>query len=240
MIYSSEFRVASHDCDRFQNVRPAVILRYMQECTNLQLHDFGPSYEELHDAHKAFILSKINMSIYSPLKAYTKIRVETWPLESSGVSFHRNSRIYNGDSLVAELATLWAMVDTDNKKFIRANEVEFGFDCDSEQLGIDPPGRMKLPEDIRLSLAGEYNVAYDNTDMNQHLNNTYYLEMFCDFLPLKENEMVSNVAVDFKKEASFGETLKVYRGEYDGSYYFRTVKSDGTVNSEAIITTDRI
>lgn len=238
MIYSVDFRVSSHECDAEENVKPSAVLRYMQEAANLQLFTYGPSYEDLHKSGKAFILSRINMSIYSPLHAYDNIKAETWGCESKGVSFTRCGRIYKGDSLVSELISVWALVDTESGKFCRVSDVKFGFECDGEVIDLDTPTRIKIPEEVNMGLVGEYNVRYSDCDINYHMNNTNYLDMYSNFLPPKDRQKIANISVSYQSEAKIDSVLKVYRGEYDGTYYFRTTTFDGKINSEAVITTD--
>ena len=66
------------------------------------------------------------------------------------------------------------------------------------------------------------------------MNNTTYPDMYSNFLPL-ENKRIAEITINYNKEAPAGDILTVYRGESDGVYYFRTVRGDGAVNSEAEI-----
>ena len=50
-----------------------------------------------------------------------------------------------------------------------------------------------------------------------------------------DNKRVAEITINYSSEAPEGDTLTVYRGEANGYYYFRTVRSDGKTNSEAEI-----
>jgi len=240
MVWSEQYRINSHGCDLNGTVKPSVILRYMHETANLQMQHCGPSNDELRKQGKAFILSKINMSIYEQLHAFDSIKVETWAAESRGVSFYRCSRVFRGDELVAEMVGVFALVDIENKTFCRVNDVKFGFDTEDMMLELDMPSRIRIPDGLDLTLRGEHTVTYSQTDVNMHLNNTNYLDMFCDYLPNIKNKRVITVSINYSAEAPLGETLKVYCGEDDGTYYFRTVREDGKTNAEAIIIAEYI
>ena len=240
MIYTEEYRINSHDCDFNGAVRPSAILRYMHETSNLQMHNYGPSNDELRADNKAFILSKINLSFYRELRAFDHIKVETWAVESHGVSFYRCSRVFRNDDLVAEMVGVFALVDISTRQFCKVSDVEFGFDTEPNMLELDIPSRFKIPDGIDLGLIGEYTVNYSDTDVNMHMNNTNYLDVFCDYLPNTKNCRVITAIINYQTEAPLGATVKVYRGEDDDGYYFRTVRADGNVNAEALIMTDRI
>ncbi len=241
MIYTEEYRINSHDCDMNGMVKPSAVLRYMHETSNLQLKTYGPSNEDLRKDNKAFILSKINLSFYSPLHAFDKIKVETWAVESKGVSFYRCSRIFRNSDLIAEMVAVFALIDTKEGKLIKVNDVEFGFDAIPEMLELDLPARFRIPEETDMRLIGEHTVNYSDTDMNMHMNNTNYLDVFCDYLPNNKYNRVITAVINYQAEAPLGSTIKVYRGQDDdGAFYFRTVRDDGKVNSESHIMTDRI
>ena len=72
------------------------------------------------------------------------------------------------------------------------------------------------------------------------MNNTVYPDMLCDFIPSMKGKMVVRCSINYLNEAPLGETFKVYRAEDDGSYYFRTVRHDGSVGIEAEIVLDEI
>ena len=89
---------------------------------------------------------------------------------------------------------------------------------------------IKLPDTI--SDVGGYGVHYGDVDQNRHMNNTKYPDMYSNFLPL-DGKRVRAITISYNNEAVIGDKLRVLRGENDGKYYFRTVRSDGKVNSEA-------
>ena len=91
---------------------------------------------------------------------------------------------------------------------------------------------MKLPS--TLTDVGGYGVHYGDVDQNRHMNNTKYPDMYSNFLPLA-GKMIRSITINYSNEAKIGEKLRVQRAEENGYYYFRTVRSDGQVNSEAQI-----
>lgn len=234
MKWTENYRINSHDCDASGKVRASLILRYMQETANLQLRALGPTSEQLISEDRAFILSRINMSIYGTLHAYEDITVSSWACESHGVSFNRCYRMHRGDELIAEAASVWGLIGISDRKIYRVEDIMLGFEVD-EPLELDAPKRVHIPRELSLSLVGERTVVYSDLDINQHMNNTNYPDMLCDFIPNMASKRILNVCISFANEARLGETLKVYMRYIDGTYYLRTVRSDGATNVEAMI-----
>ncbi len=234
MKWSEHYRVNTHDCDFSGFVRASLIQRYMQETANMQMKNEGPSNEELRARDMAFLLSRINVSVYSPLFAGDEIDVTSWGCESRGVSFLRCYQIRRDGDIVAEASSIWGLIGISDHRIIRVGEVELGFGID-EPLELDAR-RVRIPRGLNLSLVGERPVVYSDLDMNRHMNNTNYPDMFCDFISDMSGRRVISMSISYAHEAPLGEILKVYTGYSDGVYYFRTIRSsDGLVNAEANI-----
>lgn len=233
------FRVSSHDTDLNGVASAASVLRYLQETANLQHFRNGPTIDELRRDNKAFIVSKLALNIFRPLRSFDEITVESWLCKTRAMSFLRCGRILKDSRPVAELTSLWALVDTRNHKLLRADDIKLGFGYD-EPLEMEMPPRILIPQNVMLSLAGEHTVLYSETDQNQHMNNTHYLDLFCSYIPSIEGKTVVSATVFFHSEAPLGETVRVYRScnELDDIYYFRTLRDGGAVNAEAVIRLD--
>lgn len=232
MKNAENFRVPIHDADLNGIATASSVLRYMQEAAHMQFVKNPPTLEELRNGGKVFLLSKLNMSIYSPITAYDQIVAESWPCESKGVSFNRCGRILRGGVIVAELVSVWAFMDLSERRLLKTSDFSWNV-TNEEPLELDFPTRIKIPKDIQLILVGERQIVYSDLDGNGHMNNTKYPDMLCDFLPSMKNKRVAVISLNYTSELPLGENIKIYLGENDGTYYFRTVKEDGMTGAEA-------
>ena len=140
---------------------------------------------------------------------------------------------------MAEAVSMWAMTGVHDRKLHRVSEFDLPYGIDA-MLELDMPARMRIPEEVNLSLVGEHTVMYADTDMNGHMHNTRYPDMICGFIGDMKGQRVITMALNFSGEALLGETLKVYHGTSDGTHYIRTLKANGSVNIEAEIITETI
>ena len=125
---------------------------------------------------------------------------------------------------------MWALIDTNTKTLVKVNDFNLGLPT-LPQNGLIL-GAMKLPSTVKD--VGGYGVHYGDVDQNMHMNNTKYPDMYSNFLPLK-GKMIKSITINYSNEAVIGEKLRVLKAEENGLHYFRTVRSDGKVNSEAEI-----
>ena len=245
MKYVKTFRVLINDTDCNGVAKASTVMKYYQQIAHEQLQQVGPDSETLKKSGCGFVLSRVSLSIYLPLFADDEITAETWPCESRGTSFIRCGRIMRGEDIVSEIYTVWGLVGMYDKKLRTVDEYPVGAPPEPA-LTLDIPTRLRLPKNMELMLAGERKIVYSDVDTNMHMNNAHYPDMFCDFVPSHggKNRLVSNrpvaVLINYFSEAPLGETLKIYSGEEDGNYFFKTIRENGTVGAEAEIILDEI
>lgn len=235
MIYTSKYKVRWHDTDANRHITPTHLLMYMEETSNAHLCAAGMSLDALRDTRGlAFLLSRISMRIYQTLSVDDAIEVDTWVCESRGLSFLRCYRVRKGDEVVAEAHTVWALIDLETRKLLPASA--FPYDIEPEAaLGSEFSARVRYPALDAMEHIADRTIVYSDVDYNQHMNNTHYPNMLCDFTPEILSRRITGVTLSFLHEATLGHTLKVYRrarDEGDG-YLFRLQDSDGTVCLDA-------
>ncbi len=228
--YSMNCSVDVHDVDYNGLVKTSAILRYIQSAAQSQLTEVGMSYDELKARGCAFLLSRIKLEVLKPLRAYAPLRASSFACESRGYSFFRCYALESDGELVARAISVWALTDVGTRSLIRVGD--FNLPVPINPLPDMAIGHFKLPS--ALTDIGGYGVHYGDVDQNRHMNNTKYPDMYSNYLPL-ENKMIRSISINYVAEAAMGEKLRVQRGEADGKFYFRTLRSDGKTNSEAEI-----
>ena len=239
MKWTQEYKLGAAETDINSIASPSVILRYMQDSSNSQMSALKPSYEELIERGLSFILSKITVSLYGTLKAHESFTGETWACPSKGVTFNRCYRIMKDGNIIAEAASVWALIDVNERKLRRVSDVDFNYGEDAP-LELDAPTRFRIPSEVELTLAGERLVEYADCDLNGHMNNTRYPDIFCSYITSMKNVRPAKMSINFVSEAPLGDSIKIYTGFYDDAYYVRTVREDGKVNAEAEIILEEI
>ena len=226
--YAKEICVDIHDVDFNGVAKASALMKYVQLAAQAQLTENGMSYDELKNKNRAFILSRMKLEFTEPVRAFENLTAVTFPCESRGFSFLRCYKLKKGDKTVARAVSLWALIDTDTHSLVKVNDFELGLQT-FDPLDM-PLGRFVIP--VAMSEVGNYSVHYGDVDQNKHMNNTRYPDMYANYLPI-ENNRICEITINYQNEAPAGDTLTVYMGSDGDVYYFRTVRSDGKVNTEA-------
>lgn len=240
MRWTGTYRINANDADCNNVVSASAMLRLMQDAANSEMEEDGPSYDELFESGLSFILSRIRMSFYTPLRSHDQVEVQSWACESRGVQFNRCYSIQRDGLITAEAVSVWALCGVKDRKPHRVSEFEFGYRTD-DMLELDLPARFRIPEDVTMRLMGERTVEYADIDCNGHMNNTRYPDLLCSYLDCDlRGQRVISMGISFVSEAPLGETLKFYCGQSDGTCYVRTVRENGSTNVEAEILLEKI
>ncbi len=242
MRYTENYEITCHDVDVNNNIKPSLILRYMQETANHHMRDRKPSYTELFSEGKSFILTRITIEIYAQLHQFDKIQVQTWRCPEKGATFIRCYEISRGGEIIARAYSVWAVANRRTGKLCKASEVDISNYETEEPLELRLPTRFRLPKDLAMEKAGEKTVFYSDVDMNVHMNNTQYPDMLWNFIPDVMEKEVTSVNIRFMKEAPLGSQLEIYMAKTaelmpederaEETYCFMS-KINGEVNVEA-------
>ena len=221
-----------HDADYNGVIRASSLMKYIQSAAQTQLTLNGMSYEALRSMKRAFILSRIKMEFTESVRAYEPLTAVTYPCDSRGYSFLRCYALEKDGRTIGRAVSMWALIDTETRALVRVNDFELGLEThEPHTLALT---RFTMPTSVRE--VGTYTVNYTDLDQNCHMNNTRYPDMYSNFLPL-DGKRIRTVSINYLNEAPKGEKLRIERADgIDGyTYYFRTVREDGKVNTEAEI-----
>ena len=228
--YTKEFEIDTHEVDFNGVARASALMRIMQSTAEAQLTDNKLSYAELKGMKRAFILSRMRMEFTEPLRVSDKVFGSTFPCHSRGYSFLRCYQLTSRGVTVGRAVSIWALVDTDTRALVKVNDFDLGITT-YDPLDYELT-RFVVPK--TLTEVGKYLVDYSMTDRNRHMNNTRYPDMYATFLDM-EGKRIAEITVNYVNEAPMGELLTVLRAIDGDTVYFRTVREDGKVNSEAEI-----
>ncbi len=240
MKWSEKIKVKFHETDQNEIASVSQTFKYIQEAAMCQLNEQHPSYKELFEQKKAFVLSAIRLEIYEPIYAYDEIIARSWACPSRGLNFLRCYEIERNGEIICEAASSWALVSTDEKRLLTVEDVDTSAYYMDEPVQTERPVRVRIPSALPMSLVGEYIVQRSDIDLNGHVNNTNYPRIICDKIPNANNLRVKSIGIHFANEAMLNETLKIYMSKIDNRIYFRTIREDGKTNIDAELIVEEI
>jgi len=239
-VFNYESKLNVYNVDTNRCGRPAGLLREMQQCGSVQMATEKPSYDELLDEGKALMLSRLDMVLHEDVYLEEPIQVYTWPCPSTRATFLRNYMVKKEGRIAAEISSQWTLVGVESRKIMKVGDIDLSNYTHDEYKEVLTSTKMKITKEQAdgMEEVGSKQVLLSDCDYNGHMNNTYSLDMLCDYIPeLYETKYrVSYVRIHFGNEAPVGTKVIIKRLKTeDGKYLFQTFREDGQLNVEAEI-----
>ncbi len=202
------FTVDPSHLDQKGRVRPGALLYYAQEAALSHCRILG--VERLDNLFWAVIRHKVEITrLPEPGESFT---VETWPMPTTRTAFPRVAFAYDeqGNTLFS-IISLWVLMDKNTRAMVLPEKS--GVTVSGFLKGCEP----KVPASVlpkELPSAGFRQVAQEDIDRNEHMNNTRYLDWVWEALPAQWAEkQPKQVTICYLNEARLGQQMHLTLGE---------------------------
>ncbi len=209
MLTQKDVLVCNFDVQPDSFMKASAMFRYYQQAARENTDALGLTFEKMLEYGKVFVLTRMKHRVYSHIKGYDNLSVKTSSREIKGALFVRDFAVYNGEKLVAEATTNWALIDINTRRLVRPSVYEEFFGEKTALCSFEAGRKCDFIQDTD-SFEYLYKVTYSDTDENRHLNNTRYIDICLDALGgVSDEEVIVEVIIDFMTEAKMGEELLV-------------------------------
>src|SRR5699024_7610734 len=215
--FKAEFVIPFYESNKYGEVKPISIIRYLGETSELHSEDQNIGMDEMRRNNWAWILYKwkVRMEYYPKVK--DKIIVETWASNFYKFYAYREFVIYDVNmEEIGRARSLWIFLDTKRKRPVRIPE-KFGeiYNLIDEKVFDD---FQDLKEVLEIEDTIDLYIRKLDIDYNNHVNNSNYLEWILETIPVnfEEGYFLNEFEIIYKQESIYGETVLSHRDE--GTY----------------------
>ncbi len=219
--YNKTIRIRADQVTPFQYLRPSSLFRLLQDISIEHTEKLGFPKEFTLDKGLLWVIAKEHIEIKRMPKYDETITLSTYPSEMMHVLFPRSYEIRDekGDVIIHGDA-IWALIDIKTRKMINPTDHGIIIPDMSEGKEFRIPLGNKIPSELKEK--AEINATYSLCDLNGHLNNTSYLDIAEDLIPvsfLQEHEL-KMIDIKYIHEIKLGEKSIIQYGFDNNTYYF--------------------
>ena len=207
MIYRKEFTVTDLHLDRFQRLKPSVLLYLVQEVATDHAAMLGTDWNTLAGKNLFWAVIRHKIQITRLPESGETITLETWPMPTTRVAYPRATIAYDAeDKELFRTTALWVLMDTQTRTMVLPAKSGVGVPGILRELEADTPSSI-VPKS--LANTAQYTVGYSLLDRNGHMNNTRYLDWVDDLLPgdFHKTHPVRQISLCYLSEAMEGQLL---------------------------------
>jgi len=175
----------------------------------------GWGYDELAERNQAWVLIRSKMLIERQPVWGEKIILRTWPKLMEGVVAYRDFQILDVHrNILMAGSTAWTLMDLSSRKPVRLTGKEYKTgDLSSYNAISDKPSKIIWPDEMLI--VNEMTAKFGQLDMNNHVNNTRYIEWVMNEFPIGMllERQLREVEVNFIAEVKHQDEIQIVMPE---------------------------
>lgn len=208
--YEEKLTVKYSEIDQNQALKPYSLLNFLQDIASKNAEDWGFGYSFINPKNCAWFLLKYRMEFEDYPFDIQELTLKTEPRGYNKLFAYRDFELYHEKKLLARMHSLWSLVDIKNRTMVPISHII----DNNPRMSIfmkreDDLSFAKIPSIEKVELEKEFEVRYNDLDVNGHANNGNYIVWA--FEPLnfefKNTHRIKILDMIYKKEAKFGEKV---------------------------------
>ncbi len=207
-FYSKRYSLRFSEMDYNRVLKPSALLNFLQDiATNAaEVHNFGYSF--ISTNNYAWFLLKYSMRFYNYPVGLDEILIKTEARGVNKIFANRNFEICTKEGeLIARINSHWSLIDLTNKEILQPDKI---FECMPKfEKREDDLSFNKIHSLARVDYEKEFQIRFDDIDVNRHVNNANYIVWAFETLPyeFKNKYKLKNLDINYKKEVKYGNTI---------------------------------
>lgn len=210
-----EFNVKYSEMDHNLALKPFSLLNFLQDIASLNAEELGFGYTYMSSHNYAWFLIKYRMEFYDYPVNLLNITIKTRPRGYNKLFAYREFELLDSEKILGKIFSMWSVVDINSRQTVLISNAF------SENENMRP--YEKSENDLQFAkikpcessfISKEFEVRYNDLDVNGHANNGNYIVWAFEPLSLEFKTMhkIKSLDMVFKKEARYAEkiTAQVY------------------------------
>ena len=180
--------------------QPGAIFRAMQEAADGHCHVLDLTFEHLRELGVAWVLSRAHLHMEDYPILGQRVTVRTWPGKTKHMFFPRYFTFEAEGKTLGCASTLFVLMDLEERKIAPASRLGKPMPEFDILAPLPFPGNLRALDGAVMR--HDYLPVYTDLDMNQHVNNTRYVDWFMNQFPVEKHrrQMLGDLLVHYNAE----------------------------------------
>ena len=208
--YEERINIKYSETDQNLAMKPFALLNFLQDIASKNAEDLGFGYSFIHPKNYAWFLIKYRMEFEEYPVDIQELTLKTEPRGYNKLFAFRDFELFKEDKLLGRMHSMWSVVDIESRSMVPVPTV---FSENSRMVPFqkrdDDLGFVKISPITNPTLEKEFEVRYNDLDVNGHANNGNYIVWAFEPLSFefKNTHKIKTLDMFFKKEAKYGECI---------------------------------
>ena len=205
-VFQKEYEIKYYEQNVKGSLKESALLNFMQDIATLSAESlgFGPSF--VFSNNYAWVVLKYHIELYDEIKNTNTLIIKTEPRGTSRLYAYRDFEFFvNNVQPVGKAVSTWALIDMNTRKLLPAEQILADYMPHYEKRDSELDyNKILLPE--KEDYQKEFEVRFDDIDINNHANNCNYIIWALEPLgfDFRSSHYIKTMDIVFKKEIKFG------------------------------------
>lgn len=203
MIFESDEKIGLKDIGKNNKIKNESILEILENVAGRHSDKVGFGVLDIERTKASWILLEWKVKVLKRPTYGENLKIQTWGRYFQKAYTYRDFKILNEQNEICVIATSkWALINIETHGILRLTE-EIRNLYKPEEVTVfeeETLPKLNIPENFSNTI--EYTVGRKDIDLNNHMHNTYYLNLAYEALPtdVYENRPYDNFRITYKKE----------------------------------------
>ena len=206
-LHIDYYDINSYHADFMQLLSPVSLFCFLQESAWRHANSKGFGYGHLAEQNEFWVLAKVHVLIHRMPGWTEKVRLETWGKEPEMLTAYRDFEFFDAkNQSIIHATSSWHILSMQSHRPVRLTNFAEGFPFVNRHAIAEKPQKIQLPASNGVH-STIFPIFPSDIDLNQHVNNTKYLQWAMDCIPLEfqKQHLLHKINVNFLSESRMGE-----------------------------------
>ncbi len=237
MVFESTVKSGLKDIGKNNLIKNQAILEMLEDVAGEHSNKVGYGALDIEKTMLSWILIDWKVKVIKRPMYSETLKVRTWGRYFQKAYTYRDFEIFNSKGELCVIATSkWALLDLSKRSVTRlTDEIKNAYQPE-ENFVFDEETLEKPDVPIEFLNEFKYTVTRKDIDINDHMHNTYYLNLAYEALPeeVYNNRPYNEFRITYKKEITLGDTVTA-KYAYNEGKHFVVISNDEKNVINAII-----
>jgi acyl-ACP thioesterase len=210
-LHIDYYDITSYHADFKQQLSPVSLFCFLQESAWRHANSRGFGLDHLAERNEYWVLAKVHVLIDRMPNWTEKVRMETWGKEPELLTAFRDFEFFDiNNQSVIRATSSWHILNMQTHRPVKLTHFADDFPFVNRQAIAEKPQKIQLPVSNGIK-SDVYTIFPSDIDMNQHVNNTKYIQWAMDCIPLafQQQHHLCEINANFLSESHIGENYMI-------------------------------
>lgn len=209
-VSEEKISIRYSDIDFDKSLKPFSLLNFFQDIASDNAEKLGFGYSFIYPKNLMWVLLKYRIEFNEYPTDIQNLILRTEPRGYNKLFAYRNFELLSSNKLFARASSMWSLVDFHTMSMVNAENIIVNNPHMSKFVQTDKDLKFgKIPQLTQIDNVKEFEVRYNDIDVNAHANNGNYIIWAFEALSynFRKEHKPKNIDMIFKKEIKFEEKL---------------------------------